>query len=172
MTWNHKQTYIVKPLPEGLTFRDGKFYRDCPGCGKELVYSRRDAAMKRHRAKCLCKSCGQTRRQGHIHFGGVDGVAHSVTEKFRKLAQMRGLEFTLTTEQIALLMKQQNSCCALSGLPVELTTVKSIGSIDRIDNKKGYTLDNIQIVHKEINIMRGTLTIERFRELCKLVVDA
>jgi len=42
-------------------------------------------------------------------------------------------------------------------------------SLDRIDNSKGYIIDNVQFVHKDINIMRGTLSMERFTDLCNLI---
>lgn len=42
-------------------------------------------------------------------------------------------------------------------------------SLDRIDSTKGYTLDNIQWVHKHINVMKMDLDQEYFIKLCKLV---
>ena len=42
-------------------------------------------------------------------------------------------------------------------------------SIDRIDSKVGYTKDNIQIVLKEVNLMKNTLSHEEFIKICKLV---
>ena len=42
-------------------------------------------------------------------------------------------------------------------------------SIDRIDNNKDYTLENIQLVHKTVNMARGTLTVSEFIDMCKAV---
>jgi hypothetical protein len=65
---------------------------------------------------------------------------------------------------------KQERICALTGLPIKLGTVNEISaSLDRIDSTRGYTLDNVQWVHKDINRMKGDLTPERFLELCQLV---
>ena len=42
-------------------------------------------------------------------------------------------------------------------------------SIDRKNSSLGYTRGNVQLVLKEINLMKSNLTDERFRELCKKV---
>ena len=44
-------------------------------------------------------------------------------------------------------------------------------SIDRIDSFKGYEKDNIQLVDKRINMMKGSLSNEEFIELCTKVAD-
>ena len=42
-------------------------------------------------------------------------------------------------------------------------------SIDRINSDLDYTKDNIQIVHKNINMMKGTLDSKTFIYLCNLI---
>lgn len=44
-------------------------------------------------------------------------------------------------------------------------------SIDRIDSSKGYTKDNIQWVHKNVNIMKMDQTMDQFLYICKKIVD-
>ncbi len=56
--------------------------------------------------------------------------------------------------------------CALTDLPLNFHTKHKNASLDRIDNTKGYTIDNIQWVHKDINWMKGTFTQDQFIELC------
>jgi hypothetical protein len=67
----------------------------------------------------------------------------------------------------------QGQRCALSAIPIgwSVTGWEHSASIDRINNDKGYCLDNIQLVHKKINMMRGTLSVEEFVEMCKAVTD-
>ena len=38
-------------------------------------------------------------------------------------------------------------------------------------SNKGYIENNIQLVHKDVNMMKGSLTQERFIELCKMVAN-
>jgi len=44
-------------------------------------------------------------------------------------------------------------------------------SLDRIDCNKSYSIENIQWVHKDVNIMRNAYSIDRFVEICKLVSE-
>ena len=44
-------------------------------------------------------------------------------------------------------------------------------SLDRIDSTKGYTIDNVQWVHKYINLMKHQLTQQQFIDFCKKVVE-
>lgn len=94
----------------------------------------------------------------------------------------RNIVLAITIEDAWRKFLAQKGRCALTGLPLDWTyyvgrdrggkPVRHLGSasLDRIDNAAGYTPSNIQWVHKEINIMRGDLSIEAFRHWCRLVV--
>jgi hypothetical protein len=41
--------------------------------------------------------------------------------------------------------------------------------LDRIDNQRGYEKDNIQWIHKALNLMRGDMPIEDFVDACRRV---
>lgn len=86
----------------------------------------------------------------------------------------RNLEFNITIEEVWNLFLKQNRKCALSGVDLvfaKTSKTKSTGtaSLDRIDNKKGYTLDNIQWVHKDINYLKQDYDEKYFIEMCKNV---
>ena len=69
--------------------------------------------------------------------------------------------------------KKQGNLCALSGQKM-LWKAKSgawQASIDRIDNKKGYTKNNIQLVGFAVNQARNNLDISEFIELCKKIIN-
>ena len=171
MAWNHKQTKIYKPLPEGVFFEGGKFFRYCPKCGVKLIYGRRDACLKRHNANSLCKSCGQAKRAGVVHSGTHRGIRRSVFVQVQRAAEIRSLPFKITIDDLADLLVSQGGTCAFTGQLISFSEKPLNGSVDRKDNDLGYTADNIQLVTKEVNILRGSLTIERFKELCKLIVN-
>lgn len=75
----------------------------------------------------------------------------------------------LTGEDVDLLIKNQNNKCAISGVSFDLESKWNKPSLDRIDNTKGYTLDNIQLVTWIVNHSRGELTVEEFKEMCRKV---
>jgi hypothetical protein len=163
---------LIKPLPEGLAFIDGKFWKSCPNCGVQQSYARRDHATQMLRLNTSCGSCG-TRKRGAKNTGIHRGVSVSYFENRKRDASARGLVFEITIDDVADLLEEQMYLCALTGLPVLLDACNgSSGSIDRIKNEEGYTKDNIQITTKEINMLRGSFTMEKFVELCGLVVSA
>lgn len=87
----------------------------------------------------------------------------------------RGYSCTVTVKDLMELYKNQNGKCAITGM--DMTIDRSPGqwhtynvSVDRINNDKGYDLNNVQLVCQHINVMRGTLSVEEFLSLCKEIV--
>lgn len=88
-------------------------------------------------------------------------------------------EFEITIEQVWNLYLLQNRKCALTNLPIDfvhenkrgdkIRGIKCSASIDRKNSLLGYTLDNIQLVHKDVNIMKNKYDQEHFINICKLV---
>jgi len=81
----------------------------------------------------------------------------------------RGLSLEITPDDIYELYIKQNKKCALTGRPMTLCNDSKISevSIDRINNTKGYTVTNIQLVHKIANQARMDMTINDFYQLCR-----
>jgi predicted nucleic acid-binding Zn-ribbon protein len=93
-------------------------------------------------------------------------------------AKERNLEFSITIEDIDNLYEKQNKKCSLTGLDISFNSgqnnyikIRGNASIDRIDNNKGYTVENIQILDKDINFMKRDFTQDKFITLCKMVVN-
>ncbi|ARA72068.1 hypothetical protein BNJ_00240 [Kaumoebavirus] len=82
-----------------------------------------------------------------------------------------GTELTVTREDIWNLAEQQDFRCTVTGLPLSFTEEEMYSadpkdlfnaSVDRIDNAKPYTLDNIHIVNYYANVGRNDMTLEDF----------
>lgn len=96
-------------------------------------------------------------------------------------AKKRNIDIFLSIKEAYELIEKQSFKCALSGLSIcfnkNTTEGKKINSnlktasLDRIDSKKGYYLNNVQWVHKDINIMKNKYSQTYFIEMCKLVSD-
>lgn len=88
-------------------------------------------------------------------------------------AEKRDLEFNLSPEYLDKLYKEQNRQCALSGIDLNFyygeNYRKTTASLDRIDNDKGYIIDNVQWTHKDINKLRGKDSIDVFIKKCKMM---
>ena len=88
--------------------------------------------------------------------------------KIKKGASNRGLEFSISKEDAWELFIKQNRKCALSGqlLSFHRKSKYRTASLDRIDSSKGYEKDNIQWVHKDINMSKWAFSQSRYIELC------
>lgn len=91
-------------------------------------------------------------------------------------ATARQLDFNIKPEDVVNKIKKQNYKCALSGFdicfaitPKEFKSGIQTASVDRIDSSQGYTVDNIQVVHKDINRIKLDLSQEYFIKICEAV---
>jgi hypothetical protein len=143
---------------------DGKWCSNCHSCGAEQAYTRKSHAESSSRGKWKCKPCASKLK--YFSENNPTGPNARTFNKFKKSAISRGLTWNLTQEEM---YESFNNACSMTGLPISLYYSDQTASLDRIDNNKGYEPKNIQWVHKDINMMRGPLSIDRFIELCKLV---
>ena len=98
----------------------------------------------------------------------VGGAAfNAVYENIKRGAIRRGLALDLTKEQVRILSKKQ---CHYCGCPPKQVS-KSYGrgdfiynGLDRIDNAKGYSLENVVPCCKKCNFAKNTMSINVFRE--------
>jgi hypothetical protein len=158
-------------MPEGIyKGTDKRWYRTCPVCGTLVDHLRRNYCIGAHKVSQPCIKCSNISNHPS---GMVGSVRVSWYNSFKKSAETRGYAWELTPEFVDTMYQEQDGVCCYSGLPIgwDVSGWKHTASIDRIDNDFGYYQDNVQLVHKEINMMRGGLTNERFKELCFLVAD-
>lgn len=117
------------------------------------------------------KSCGCHKGKGKTFrlwtgFGDISG--HKWANS-KNSAKNRNIEFNIDIKFCWDLFLQQNRKCALTGLP--LSFEESTASIDRINNSEPYNETNIWWVHKDINKIKTSLSVEEFFYLCDLVTN-
>ncbi len=82
-------------------------------------------------------------------------------------AKRRNIPFELNLGDI----KSSPLICYYTGTKLTLNTNQpNTISLDRIDNSKGYTKDNVVFCCQFVNYMKGTLTHEQFIFACKLII--
>ena len=59
--------------------------------------------------------------------------------------------------------------CQMTGWPISISYNESTASLDRIDSKSGYIVDNIQWVHTMVNMAKNKYGVNRFIAMCKAV---
>jgi len=122
------------------------------------------------------------------HHGSGD-LTKTQLLRIKNGSDKRNLEWSkeyMTTQNLWQLMIDQNHKCALSGLDIWLSKGKNIpmqtnqrnldysgwnASLDRINSNKGYIKNNVQWVHRNINIMKNSYDENYFKKLCKMIVD-
>lgn len=136
------------------------------------------------------KSCGcllNRRWTQSPFFKGIGEISYSwwrshVLRATKKSGSRQVRRVTVTIHEAWELFLKQDKKCALSGLPLVFSNkrqrdgiynsrLENTASLDRIDNSKDYTIDNVQWVHKHINFMKHTHSSEYFIELCKKVSE-
>jgi hypothetical protein len=169
---------IARELPLGVLStgkrltKSGKleysFSVPCIKCGATRIVNRRQHAISM--SKKPCKMCSNRNNHPQNSIGGIR-VSHF--NKYKTGAEQRSKSWSITVDQASVVLNKQNFKCALSGIDIvaEGNFEDITASLDRIDNARGYEPDNIQWVHKDVNMMRGVLSVERFVELCKAVAD-
>lgn len=114
--------------------------------------------------------CGEI--TGHIW----DGITRRANGRKRKDGGGRIVPFDITIEYAWDLFLKQERKCAITGIdiffPKNYLAQRQrewTASLDKIDNFKGYVKDNVQWVHKDINMLKNIFSQERFIGLCHLV---
>lgn len=158
----------------------------------ELTVIRQDGYTKTRGVVWLCEcSCGGTARvasngltsgnnktcraQIHRRSERVGEIPLVHLNAIKQNAIKRGFVYSLTPEWLWRLFEKQNRRCALSGVPLQFTDKhdahkgrgETTASLDRIDPNKGYTKNNVQWLHKDVNRMKWTCTDKEFLEWCR-----
>jgi DNA-directed RNA polymerase subunit RPC12/RpoP len=95
-------------------------------------------------------------------------------------AKNRGIEFGISMEDAYNILLDQDFRCALTGDELilisdsnghlrESKNYDNYASLDRIDSGAGYTVNNLQWVRKDINLLKGKISQDKFIDLCKMV---
>jgi hypothetical protein len=123
------------------------------------------------------KSCGCLSKGASHNRRAIGRLTDTFWNHLKAQAARRNIPFEITKEYAWALAENQNFKCALSD--TDLVFVfnfrdeykQHTASLDRIDSSKGYTLDNVQWVHKDINIMKNSASEEKFIKFCYLVTQ-
>ena len=140
-----------------------------------------------------CSSCGLVKNLDEFPSSGRRQcrVCKSLSNKTRYNASLKGfLQLRLTSlkqrhkakkysgdivslDHLLLLYEQQRGICAISNLPMHITTEQSdlSASPDRIDIAQGYTEGNVRLVCSRVNLMRSTLNDHDLVWWCRAVVN-
>lgn len=186
--------HLIKVRQENGKKQCGKispFAKYIPGMlvGNVLLLKRLDSTRKNSvlwSCQCLCEKktllertnnqlsrkdsilhCGCKKPNHAKNFKGLNEITGSYFYRIARQAKERNFCFEISLQDIWELYLKQNKLCALS--KVNISFSNNTASLDRIDSSNGYTINNIQLVHKDINRMKVDYKQEYFIEVCKLI---
>lgn len=124
-------------------------------------------------------SCGCSRysriKEAHGAWSGYEELSGTLWQSYIRAAKARGINFAISIKAAWDLFEAQGKNCALTGMPLKFGSYCREGkdgttaSLDRIDNNKHYTVENVRWVHKRLNRMKGALTEAEFQFWCSAV---
>ena len=151
---------------------DGRWYKHCPSCGREVSYLRKNYAMESHRLGKRCKACSNSDPNNNAHKGYYLGVLRkSFAHKYESNAKLRSIDWTVSYEELAQLLIDQDFRCALSGQPISAMERNNSASLDRIDSSLGYIPGNVQWVTTTVNMCKQQYSQEEFIAMCRAVAQ-
>lgn len=133
-------------------------------CGKQVKVLQTDL-IRKIRISCGCKRNKLDKESQS--WAGLGDIPKTKFSSIKHGAKARGLSFNITISDMWNIFLKQNNKCAISGSCISFS--EGTASLDRIDSKIGYEINNIQWVHKDINRMKTNMTDEGFIEWCHIV---
>lgn len=133
-------------------------------CGEEKIIS--GGGLRKGTKSCGCLNREYTSRRKRGKFGEASKLV-AIT-KYKVSAKKRGLEYNLTNKQFLELVQQD---CYYCGDPPQ-NIIKNhyqngdyfYNGIDRIDNNKGYTIENTVPCCAKCNYAKSKSTLQEFKD--------
>lgn len=168
-----------KPLQEFAPNGRGGIRTVCRPCNYARRMNRYPDKVKTATDKYRESNRDRTRRTQYESRRGERWWSWSIgkiLQSAKKRSSDRGIDFDLDKEFLVSLWFKQGGRCALSEVPFERTPVLGSAhifspSLDRVDQKKGYTKGNVRWLLHGINSLRGMGTDEDVMAICEAVVN-
>lgn len=153
--------YITLLCPAINKRRNKGWFYECD-CGKIGFRETKwiTCMMGKNSSSCGCKQ-KEIKGKNSLVYQGYEDISSTYFTSIKLSAKQRHLKFEITIVDVWDQYIKQNKKCSLSGQEIKFysshTTDKTIqtASIDRINSDIGYLKDNIQILHKDINMLKN-----------------
>jgi hypothetical protein len=141
-------------------------------CGQEKILST-GVLTSGHTKSCGCLMYQYNKGSSNYKWKGFGEISARLWYRYKNNARIRNIKFSITGREAWEQFVKQNGRCALTGDEISFGSFSSdssgTASLDRIDSKVGYTVNNIHWVHKTINDMKWDMALKEFFEWCYLI---
>lgn len=154
--------------------RDSKsiLTKHCIVCNTEFKCNKRRALYCSE--KCRNKKAAISGKYLDFRKTSVENSLLSVLWGCRSRAKRRDVVCNVSDEEVLQLLIKQNGKCAKTGIILEPSKQDGFKnknpytvSIDRVNNSKGYTIDNIELVCTIFNLFKNSYDIKDVENICK-----
>lgn len=144
-------------------------------CGTEKQVRRRNLQS----GYVTCCGCDRYRRVAEKNWRGHGEISARLFGQIRENAKRRKIDFNITIEQVWQKFLHQERRCAISGTTISFRHPgnrlekddRGTASLDRVDSNFGYSIENVQWVHKTVNRMKMSLGQNDFLDWVCLLYD-
>jgi len=166
------------------------YYKCICDCGiiKEVFWGDLCSGKSLRCRECANKMFLLDSQKGIRNFGkdnpnyrGSKDIPGRLFSRARHGANIRDINFEITLKDMQKQWEKQKGLCYYTGLPLIFLKEKEtsdtgnnislIGSLDRIDSSKGYSIGNIAWVSKTVNYIKMDLPHELFLKTCEMVYE-
>ena len=150
------------------------YQRKCK-CGKVTLYKCKKTYDEAMLDNTLCKSCSKLGNRNGFYGHFTARPYESIYKRLQRNARRRSIPCLLTYDQYIELIK--TPICQFCGevvKPIEHLKHSEDSIcyfIDRLDNNRGYMLDNCCVSCYSCNLMKHKLSVKQFVEHCKKVIE-
>jgi len=160
--------------------KDRIYWNDC-----ECICGKTKSVRHWHLNNYKTFGCGCSNVKGRFKSKTFGDLPLAYYNSFKNKRIRKGIHFSedITPEFLWDLFLKQQSKCAISGVDIKFNKKWShqhessskielqTASLDRIDSQLGYTINNVQWVHKDINYMKGSMSQDTFLIYCRNIVE-
>ena len=147
------------------------YYKDYYRKHKKKIDARYKKWTKQHSEQIT--EYEKRRKQKYVSVKRLDSEmpskqpAYKMWQHARRRAKLKGLECTITVWDIRI-----PEVCPYLGIPLKQNGGRweYHPSLDRIDNSKGYTPDNIRVISRKANTMKNDASVERLLLFAKNII--
>lgn len=150
----------------------------CDKCREEKDISSLKCPPGRRQRQLVCYQCVRAaaprmsgEQQKERKYANVTNYFRSIHSHIKNRCKKTNIEYDITAQDLINMYQTQNQRCKLSNMRMEIQNQnkKIAPSVDRINPKGGYTLDNIQLVCWIVNVMKSDNQEEEFIKICHCI---